>query len=71
MRRRYLVAVAGHLLNRRRPPPCEIPSVPHSLTYARPYPCGWRCDRHSPWGLAGHKSPTPRVATDTPEKRSA
>ncbi|MEH0564679.1 hypothetical protein QBA57_39800 [Streptomyces scabiei] len=53
---------------RRRPPPCEVPATPHSLTRARLYPSGWKCDRHSPWGRAGHKSPTPRVKTDTPKE---
>lgn len=42
---------------RRRPRPCDVPATPHDLTYARPYPCGWRCDRHSPWALAGRDGP--------------
>jgi hypothetical protein len=37
---------------RRRPGPCDVPQWPHDLTYARLYPCGWRCDRHSPGVLA-------------------
>lgn len=24
----------------------------------RPYPCGHRCDEHSPWALAGRPEPT-------------
>jgi hypothetical protein len=33
----------------RKPPPCTFQKVsPHSLTYARLYPSGWWCDRHSP-----------------------
>ncbi len=36
------------------------------------HPAGWLCDRHSPWAMAGHDSPTPRVRdTGTPEMRSA
>lgn len=54
---------------RGRRQPCEIPALPHSLN-SRLYPCGWRCDRHSPWGRAGHDSPTPRVKTE-PESRPA
>lgn len=36
---------------RRRPGACDVPLFPHDLTYARLYPCGWRCDRHSPAAL--------------------
>lgn len=43
-------------LHRRRRP-CNVPQAPHDLTYARLYPCGWRCDRHSPWALAGRPGP--------------
>jgi hypothetical protein len=59
----------GRPTRRGRRQPCEIPSLLHSLN-SRLYPCGWRCDRHSPWGMAGHDSPTPRVKTD-PESRPA
>ncbi|MDX2566058.1 hypothetical protein PV413_23825 [Streptomyces scabiei] len=52
--------------NRRRQP-CDVPALPHSLN-SRFYPNGWKCDRHSLWGRAGHDSPTPRVKTDTPER---
>lgn len=38
---------------RRRPRPCAFSAPTHALTYARHYPCGYRCDRHSPWALAG------------------
>lgn len=44
--------------------PCDVPSLPHSLN-SRPYACGWRCDRHSPWGLRGWPGPTRRVDPDT------
>jgi hypothetical protein len=54
---------------RGRREPCETPTLPHSLN-SRLYPCGWRCDRHSPWALAGHDSPTPRVKNQ-PESRPA
>ena len=54
---------------RRRSPrrPCDVPSATVCLTHARLYPSGWKCDRHSPWGRAGHDSPTPRVKND-PER---
>lgn len=55
---------------RHRRQPCEIPALPHSLN-SRLYPAGWLCDRHSPWGRAGHDSPTPRVKNDTPKTRPA
>lgn len=42
---------------RRRRPACDVPQPSHDLTYARLYPCGWRCDRHSPWALAGRTAP--------------
>lgn len=38
--------------------PCHWNGLPHSLTYARPYPEGWRCDHHSPWARAGWPAPT-------------
>lgn len=31
-------------------------------TPPRPYPCGWRCDTHSPWNLAGRTLPNPDPA---------
>lgn len=43
----------------RRRRPCAMPWSGHGLTYARPYPCGWRCDRHSPWALAHQPEPQP------------
>lgn len=46
---------------RRRP--CDVPWLPHDLTYARPYPCGWRCDRHSPWALANQPKPGMHATT--------
>jgi hypothetical protein len=54
-------------------PACGVPWLPHDLTYARLYPCGWRCDRHSPWALAGRPRPgTVRLAPtpDTTPSRS-
>lgn len=50
--------------------PCRwhpAPGTPwHDLTHARPYPCGWRCDRHSPWARAGWPGPTRPVPKETP-----
>ena len=40
------VTAAGRPRGRRQP--CDVPAVPHSLTYARFYVCGWRCDEHRP-----------------------
>ena len=41
---------------------------------ARLYSCGWRCDRHSPWALAGKRSlpkPDPeRTAQGLRERKS-
>lgn len=63
-----------------RPPPCDTPSVPHSLTRARLYPCGWRCSRHAPWALAGHTEaphpapwsrPRPSAVTEQPPEESS
>jgi hypothetical protein len=54
---RQLAAAAVRRRHRRQP--CEIPAARHSLTYARFYVCGWRCDLHRP---------TPRDrTTDTPK----
>lgn len=39
--------------------PCDVPWFPHGLRKARPYPCGFRCDRHAPWALAGQDEPQP------------
>jgi hypothetical protein len=38
---------------------CDVPWLPHGLKRARPYPAGWRCDRHAPWALAGQPEPQP------------
>ncbi|MGX1223168.1 hypothetical protein [Streptomyces ambofaciens] len=38
---------------------CDVPWPGHGLQYARPYPCGWRCDRHAPWAMAGQPEPLP------------
>ncbi|MGQ4486860.1 hypothetical protein ACN6LM_003875 [Streptomyces sp. SAS_281] len=38
--------------------PCgDVP--PHGLRYARFYPRGWCCDRHTPSALAGRPEPQP------------
>lgn len=42
-----------------RPQPCDVPTLPHALTRARLYPCGWRCALHSPAALAGRSEPPP------------
>ncbi|WP_326780402.1 hypothetical protein OG481_09660 [Streptomyces longwoodensis] len=34
----------------RKPPPCTSLRPPHALTYARLYPSGWWCARHTPNG---------------------
>lgn len=39
--------------------PCEVPSHPHGLKYPRLYACGWKCDKHSPWAVAGRLEPQP------------
>lgn len=38
---------------------CDVPQGEHAPGPARPYPCGWRCDLHSPWALAGQPEPQP------------
>ena len=43
-----------------KPPPCEWQRVAlHALTYARLYPSGWWCDRHTPNRQAGRPEPPP------------
>ncbi|GAA2108865.1 hypothetical protein GCM10009802_04930 [Streptomyces synnematoformans] len=44
---------------RRRPRPCNVPTGPHALNYARTFPCGPRCSTHSPAAVAGKPEPTP------------
>ena len=34
-------------------PACDLPLHPHGLLRARLYPCGWRCDKHTPNALRG------------------
>lgn len=41
--------------------PCDVPWFPHGLRKARPYACGWRCNRHAPWAVAGQEEPKPRT----------
>lgn len=43
----------------RIPQPCDVPADEHDDTPARLYPCGWRCDRHSPWAIKGLANPSP------------
>lgn len=33
--------------------PCDVPWLPHGLLRARPFPCGWRCNRHTPNAVRG------------------
>jgi hypothetical protein len=40
-------------------PSCEALSLPHAITYARLYVCGWRCARHTPNAMAGRPEPPP------------
>lgn len=69
--------MAGQRVVSRKPPPCTWRKVsPHSLTYARPYPSGWWCDRHSPRTQLGlpdlppslgwpiHRQPPPDTTTE-------
>ncbi|MGW4300382.1 hypothetical protein ACWEHT_11455 [Streptomyces sp. NPDC004646] len=63
-------------MRRRRPPACEVPRVPHALTYARLYVTGWRCATHTPAAERGqpetppgpgwpiHRQPPPDTPTD-------
>ncbi|MEU9645518.1 hypothetical protein [Streptomyces sp. NPDC048188] len=32
---------------------CELPAVPHALTYGRLYVVGWRCALHTPAAMKG------------------
>jgi len=55
-----------------------MPWFPHGLQKARLYACGWRCDRHAPWALAGRPEPLPGPGplpgawtTPTPQSASA
>lgn len=34
-------------------------ALPHGLQAARLYPCGWRCDRHTPAAMAGRPETPP------------
>lgn len=62
-------AVAAVNRSRGRRHPCDVPAPPHSLTYSRFYPCGWRCDRHSPAAMAAWPPATaqPRTRQDDPD----
>lgn len=37
--------------------PCPVPDEHAGPVH--PYPCGWRCDRHAPWAIAGRPKPQP------------
>ncbi|MEV8042433.1 hypothetical protein AB0P02_01130 [Streptomyces griseoluteus] len=39
--------------------PCDVPRDDHAPGPARLYPCGWRCNTHAPWALAGQPEPKP------------
>lgn len=39
--------------------PCGSLGLPHGLRYARFYPCGWRCERHTPSAERGRPEPPP------------
>ncbi|MEU0522734.1 hypothetical protein [Streptomyces niveus] len=39
--------------------PCGSIGLPHGLRYARPYPCGWRCEKHTPAAEQGKPEPPP------------
>ncbi|MEU8704171.1 hypothetical protein [Streptomyces sp. NPDC048565] len=38
---------------------CESVRQPHALRPARLYPCGWRCDLHTPASLQNLPEPQP------------
>lgn len=40
-------------------PSCTSLAVPHAITYARVYPSGWWCARHTPNAVAGRPEPPP------------
>lgn len=39
--------------------PCEDADLLHGITYARLYPRGWCCDRHTPAALQGKPESPP------------
>lgn len=47
---------------------CDVPWLPHGLFRARLYPCGWRCDRHTPNAIRGlpEAPPGPGSPADLP-----
>ncbi|CAL9599328.1 hypothetical protein [Streptomyces sp. enrichment culture] len=48
------------MTRRRQPPACEWQRPdPHALTYARLYPSGWWCARHTPAVQRGQPEPPP------------
>ncbi|MET7475111.1 hypothetical protein ABZT17_12225 [Streptomyces sp. NPDC005648] len=47
------------MVNGSRRPSCTSLGLPHALTYARLYPSGWWCARHTPNALAGRPEPPP------------
>ncbi|WP_073946488.1 hypothetical protein [Streptomyces kebangsaanensis] len=42
-----------------KPPPCTWPTAPHALTYARLYPSGWWCAKHTPNAQQGKPEAPP------------
>lgn len=57
---------------RRRPtPPCGHEPPGRPCPPARLYPCGWRCDAHSPAALAGRAVPVPDPALTLDALRAA
>ncbi|WP_237408123.1 hypothetical protein [Streptomyces sp. M2CJ-2] len=45
--------------SRRRPGACTAMAPPHALAYARLYPSGWWCARHTPATQAGKPEAPP------------
>lgn len=39
--------------------PCGSLGLPHGLRYARFYPCGWRCSKHTPAAVQGKPEAPP------------
>ncbi|MGW0566126.1 hypothetical protein [Streptomyces tauricus] len=55
-------------VRRRRPGECTHVGPIHALTYARPFPSGWWCARHTPRAIRGLPEfpPGPGIAADAP-----
>lgn len=62
---------------------CESLALPHALAYARLYPCGWRCARHTPAAMKDqdeappglgwpiHRQPAFGTDSDTTEQETS